>query len=93
MSSYFGYDILYVMNITDIDDKIIKRARQNYLYEKYVSDSKPLSETIDDASTVVDYYEQVVKDTMDPDKKNTMQKMLDEYVLLFILLLGLSRKH
>jgi len=22
---YFNYDVLYVMNITDIDDKIIKR--------------------------------------------------------------------
>ncbi|KHJ81502.1 hypothetical protein OESDEN_18812 [Oesophagostomum dentatum] len=25
MTSYFGYDVQYVMNITDIDDKIIKR--------------------------------------------------------------------
>ncbi|XP_045533882.1 cysteine--tRNA ligase, cytoplasmic [Papilio machaon] len=77
MSNYFGYDILYVMNITDIDDKIIKRARQNYLYDKYINEAKPLSDTIDDATSVVDYYEQVVKDTGDPDKKNTMQKMLD----------------
>lgn len=25
LSQYFNYDVLYVMNITDIDDKIIKR--------------------------------------------------------------------
>merc|ERR1719384_2391752 len=25
MTNYFGYDVFYVMNITDIDDKIIKR--------------------------------------------------------------------
>ncbi|VDK32487.1 unnamed protein product [Gongylonema pulchrum] len=25
MQDYFGYGVLYVMNITDIDDKIIKR--------------------------------------------------------------------
>lgn len=25
MQHYFGYDVHYVMNITDIDDKIIKR--------------------------------------------------------------------
>lgn len=79
MANYFGYDILYVMNITDIDDKIIKRARQQYLYEKYVKNLKPLSEIIDDATQVVDYYEAVVKDTTDPDKKNAMQKMLDRY--------------
>lgn len=25
LQDYFGYDIQYIMNITDIDDKIIKR--------------------------------------------------------------------
>lgn len=25
MQDYFGYDVQFVMNITDIDDKIIKR--------------------------------------------------------------------
>ncbi|CAG9090789.1 unnamed protein product [Plutella xylostella] len=78
MSNYFGYDILYVMNITDIDDKIIKRARQNHLYEKYAKEQRTLNETVDDATSVMNYYEQVVKDTADPDKKNAMQKMLDD---------------
>ncbi|CAH0397272.1 unnamed protein product [Chilo suppressalis] len=77
LSNYFGYDILYVMNITDIDDKIIKRARQNYLYEKYLKDPKNLNETVDDAIAVVNYYEAVVKQTGDSDKKNALQKMLD----------------
>ena len=31
MEDYFGYEILYQINITDIDDKIILRARQNKL--------------------------------------------------------------
>ena len=30
---YFGFDILYVMNITDIDDKIILRTHRNHLDE------------------------------------------------------------
>ncbi|KAL0883813.1 hypothetical protein ABMA27_015903 [Loxostege sticticalis] len=77
MSNYFGYDILYVMNITDIDDKIIKRARQNHLYEKYIKEPRNLNDTIDDATAVVNYYENVVRNTVDPDKKNAMQKMLD----------------
>lgn len=77
MSNYFGYDILYVMNITDIDDKIIKRARQQYLFEKYNEEKKELNEVIDDATIVVNYYENVLKDTTDPDKKNAMQKTLD----------------
>jgi cysteinyl-tRNA synthetase len=31
LRDYFGYDIHFVMNITDIDDKIIVRARQSHL--------------------------------------------------------------
>lgn len=35
MKDYFKYDILYVMNITDVDDKIIRRARRNHLLSEY----------------------------------------------------------
>ncbi|KAK7692221.1 hypothetical protein QCA50_003845 [Cerrena zonata] len=35
MSDYFGYDVHFVMNITDIDDKIILRARQNHLVDNF----------------------------------------------------------
>ncbi|XP_047023337.1 cysteine--tRNA ligase, cytoplasmic [Helicoverpa zea] len=77
MANYFGYDILYVMNITDIDDKIIKRARQHHLFEKYVEENKSLNCIIDDATSVVNYYETIVKEATDPDKKGAMQKTLD----------------
>ncbi|KAJ3757808.1 hypothetical protein EV360DRAFT_95027 [Lentinula raphanica] len=39
MTEYFGYDVHFVMNITDIDDKFIKLARQNHLLEKFRSDT------------------------------------------------------
>ncbi|CCD25716.1 cysteine--tRNA ligase NDAI_0F03980 [Naumovozyma dairenensis CBS 421] len=39
MENYFGYDINFVQNVTDIDDKIIIRARQNYLFEQYVKEN------------------------------------------------------
>jgi cysteinyl-tRNA synthetase len=35
MKEYFGYYILYVMNVTDVDDKIINRARRNYLLDHF----------------------------------------------------------
>ena len=76
LSDYFGYDILYVMNITDIDDKIIKRARQNYLYEKYVEEAHTLDEVLDDAKSVMCTFESTVKTTNDQDKKAMMQNML-----------------
>lgn len=35
LEDYFGYSILYVMNVTDVDDKIIRRAKRNHLLEQY----------------------------------------------------------
>lgn len=35
LKDYFNYDISYVMNITDIDDKIILRARQGHLVREF----------------------------------------------------------
>eukprot|EP00735_Rhodelphis_limneticus_P006903 TRINITY_DN19373_c0_g1::TRINITY_DN19373_c0_g1_i1::g.7879::m.7879 TRINITY_DN19373_c0_g1::TRINITY_DN19373_c0_g1_i1::g.7879 ORF type:complete len:782 (+),score=239.91,sp/Q7ZWR2/SYCC_XENLA/42.30/0.0,tRNA-synt_1e/PF01406.14/9.9e+02,tRNA-synt_1e/PF01406.14/9e-120,tRNA-synt_1e/PF01406.14/2.8e+02,tRNA-synt_1g/PF09334.6/0.00038,tRNA-synt_1g/PF09334.6/0.054,DALR_2/PF09190.6/1.1e+04,DALR_2/PF09190.6/0.0022,Glyco_hydro_66/PF13199.1/0.0056,Corona_S2/PF01601.11/0.26 TRINITY_DN19373_c0_g1_i1:3-2348(+) len=35
LEDYFGYDVFWVMNITDIDDKIILKARRNYLFKQY----------------------------------------------------------
>jgi len=44
LKDYFKKDVMYVMNITDIDDIIIKRACQLHLFEGYVNtvtDKKP----------------------------------------------------
>lgn len=76
LSDYFGYDILYVMNITDIDDKIIKRARQNYLYEKYIKENHTLDKILDDAKNVMYIFEDTVKSTIDTDKKYILQNIL-----------------
>lgn len=66
MSDYFGYDIHFVMNITDIDDKvnksffpslpsdtsalvkIIKRARQNHLLDKFRAETTSVSSNLID---------------------------------------------
>jgi len=34
------------MNITDIDDKIIKRAREQFLFKKYTDDNSISSEKV-----------------------------------------------
>ncbi len=72
LQNYFGYDILYVMNITDIDDKIIRRARQTHLYQEYVAAQHPLQQVLADCNAALKYFASVVKATTDPDKK-TMQ--------------------
>ncbi|TFY81978.1 hypothetical protein EWM64_g2039 [Hericium alpestre] len=48
MTDYFGYDVHFVMNITDIDDKIILRARQDYLVQKFRSEAQALSQDLID---------------------------------------------
>ncbi|KAI5813660.1 tRNA synthetases class I (C) catalytic domain-containing protein [Pyronema omphalodes] len=35
MRDYFGFNITFVQNVTDVDDKIILRARQQHLFEEY----------------------------------------------------------
>lgn len=35
LEDYFGYNVQYVMNVTDVDDKIILRARRNHLLQQY----------------------------------------------------------
>ncbi|RHZ79280.1 hypothetical protein Glove_150g98 [Diversispora epigaea] len=46
LSDYFKYDVFFVMNITDIDDKIILRARQNYLYNNFKSSNEKLTKEL-----------------------------------------------
>jgi len=64
------------MNITDIDDKIIKRARQNYLYEKYIEENHGLNNILDDAREVMSNFENIVRTTSSADKKCMLEKML-----------------
>jgi len=52
LEHYFGYRVNLVMNITDVDDKIILRARQNHLYAAYLKSQpspKQLAADIDAA--------------------------------------------
>ena len=48
LSGYFNYDVLYVMNVTDIDDKIIYGARKAHLLREYRQNEKSLQETVAD---------------------------------------------
>ncbi|XP_067628405.1 cysteine--tRNA ligase, cytoplasmic [Eurosta solidaginis] len=78
LSDYFGYNIFYVMNVTDIDDKIIKRARHNYLYDRYVSVASTLSweRLLADQKEVLEQFYAICKATSDHDKKNMYERML-----------------
>lgn len=78
MSDYFDYNVLYVMNITDIDDKIIKRARQNYLYDQYVNSSISLEQILSDHKEVLNQLNDVIAKNTDADKKTLLARMLNQ---------------
>ncbi|KAK6102952.1 cysteine--tRNA ligase [Brugia pahangi] len=78
LQDYFGYDIQYIMNITDIDDKIIKRARQLYLLENYTSGKfgeLSMTKVIKDTLSALDKFKNKCIDETDPDKKNMLADM------------------
>ena len=44
LQDYFGYHVTAVMNVTDVDDKIINRARRRHLLAQYRAGSPSLQE-------------------------------------------------
>lgn len=46
LQDYFRYDVLFVQNVTDIDDKIILRARQQYLFNSLKKETQQLNEKV-----------------------------------------------
>lgn len=78
LRDYFHYDLFFVQNVTDIDDKIIHRARQNYLYESYVSQlkDKERQTVVEDAKTALALIEQKLAEEADSDKKKMYAKMV-----------------
>ena len=69
LRDYFRYKVFFVENITDIDDKIIRRARQNHLYEQYREEDPDLDRVIADCNEVKELFAQTVKTTEDADKR------------------------
>lgn len=81
LSDYFHYDIYLVMNITDIDDKIIKRGRQNYLFDEYVQKNVDLETFLKDVDDAMNMFKEKVAKNTDPEKKVMFDKILDEVTL------------
>lgn len=78
LSNYFGYNILYVMNITDIDDKIIKRARHTHLFKNYLTTNKPLAQVLSDLKESLDDFKVKVTSNTDPDKNVMLETSLNK---------------
>lgn len=86
---YFNYDVLYVMNITDIDDKIIRRARKQHLFTQYlgeVGEGRGVEDVLADVSTALEVFRKGAESEVDPDKQAMLLNTLrtgDEAFLRF----------
>ncbi|CAD5226388.1 unnamed protein product [Bursaphelenchus xylophilus] len=76
MENYFNYNVNYVMNITDIDDKIIKRARQCFLFEKYLKKDKEANDLIKDVTEALVLFNEKAEKETDKDKKKMLTEMI-----------------
>lgn len=83
LADYFGYNIFFVMNITDIDDKIIKRARSNHLCAKYIDKHSKYAEFVKDPQTLlaeitsaIDNYALKVTSETDETKSEMLNKII-----------------
>uniref|UniRef100_A0A8B9LDD5 Cysteine--tRNA ligase, cytoplasmic n=1 Tax=Astyanax mexicanus TaxID=7994 RepID=A0A8B9LDD5_ASTMX len=75
LMNYFKYDVFYCMNITDIDDKIIKRARQNHLLVQYRAKKPSASQILQDVLTAKQPFQVKLAETTDPDKKQMLERL------------------
>ncbi|CAF0971316.1 unnamed protein product [Rotaria sordida] len=77
MADYFGYDVLYCMNVTDIDDKIIKRARERYLIKNYMDDSSiAIEKVLEDCQLALKHVKDIRARETDKDKQAMYDKQI-----------------
>ncbi|CAH8855126.1 unnamed protein product [Trichobilharzia szidati] len=82
LADYFNFEVTYVLNITDIDDKIIKRARQNYLMDEYMSKDLDLAVVVGDISKGIQRIKSKLLTETDPDKKEYLNNEVDRLISL-----------
>ncbi|KAG5450199.1 Cysteine--tRNA ligase, cytoplasmic [Clonorchis sinensis] len=80
LKDYFLFDVVYVLNITDVDDKIIKRARQNHLFDEYVKMDNDLVGVYGDISEAIRSLKEKSTCDPDPDKREYFRKEVDRLI-------------
>ncbi|EOA84389.1 uncharacterized protein SETTUDRAFT_164547 [Exserohilum turcica Et28A] len=59
LAQYYGYNVKFVQNITDVDDKIILRGRQQHLLAKFKADNPTVTEEV--INTTVKAFDAYIK--------------------------------
>ncbi|PVI04290.1 hypothetical protein DM02DRAFT_611552 [Periconia macrospinosa] len=70
LAGYFGFKLKFVQNITDVDDKIILRGRQQYLLAQFKAKNQKISQELLDTTTkAFDFYIKKNLPLLSPDLK------------------------
>lgn len=79
LQDYFHFDIFFVQNITDIDDKIIRRARQNHLFDRYLEElgTKSKDQIQNDIEEALKSMQTKHDDEKDQEKKLMYAKLIE----------------
>ena len=56
LTDYFGFDVRFVMNITDVDDKIIVKARETKLFDDFVKNNPSTNDGRETISEAFQYF-------------------------------------
>jgi cysteinyl-tRNA synthetase len=68
MRDYFGYKLHFVQNVTDVDDKIILRGRQQHILSLFKEQNPTVSKSVIDATTkAFDFYVKKNLPLLSPD--------------------------
>ncbi|KAF1847819.1 uncharacterized protein K460DRAFT_333210 [Cucurbitaria berberidis CBS 394.84] len=59
LAGYFGYNLQFVQNITDVDDKIILRGRQQHLLAKFKAENPTVTDEV--VTTTIQAFDAYVK--------------------------------
>ena len=79
LQQYFKYPVKFVQNITDIDDKIIKRARQNHLWAVFVAGYQQQRASLaGEFAEAKQHYRAKIGKEEDPAKKAMLERQLQE---------------
>ncbi|OAF68270.1 hypothetical protein A3Q56_03977 [Intoshia linei] len=81
LTDYFNYNVTYIMNITDIDDKIITRARQENFFVEYLSKTKNIEQFLNSLSLSLEHYKS--KKITDINLENARSKLYNSATLAF----------
>eukprot|EP00127_Corallochytrium_limacisporum_P007373 Clim_evm10s249 gene=Clim_evmTU10s249 len=76
LEQYFNYNVEYVMNITDIDDKIILKARREYLFKEFSTSPPDAGKVEAMIQAGIASHQQMITDAEEEAKKDIYRKAI-----------------